>query len=72
MTNGAVSAQAGGTITVEYQGGTQKITVPAGVTVTAIAPTTKKLTPGANVIVLAKKRPDGGLEASRVMLAPGR
>jgi len=72
MTNGAVSAQSGKTITVEYQGGTQKITVPAGVTVTAIAPTTKKLTPGANVIVLAKKRPDGGLEASRVMLAPGR
>jgi hypothetical protein len=72
MTNGAVRTQAGGTITVEYQGGTQTIAVPAGVSVTAIAPTTKKVTPGANVIVLGKKRPDGGIEASRVMLAPGR
>jgi len=69
MTNGAVSAQAGGTITVNYNGGTQTITVPKDVPVTAIAPTTAPLTPGTNVIVLATKRADGSLQASRVMLA---
>lgn len=69
MTNGSVGGQAGGTLTVNYSGGSQSITVPAGVTVTAIAPTQTKLTPGANVVVLAAKQPDGTLKASRVMLS---
>jgi hypothetical protein len=70
MTNGAVRAQAGGTLTVEYSGGTQTITVPAGVTVTAIAPTKTPLAAGVNVVVLATRRPDGTLQSSRVLLAP--
>ena len=69
MTNGAVRAQAGGTLTVEYQGGSQTIAVPAGVPVTVIAPTKTPLSAGTNVVVPARKRADGTLETSRVMLA---
>jgi hypothetical protein len=70
MTNGTVGAKAGPTsLTVTYQGGSQTIAIPAGVTVTTITPTQQKLARGANVIVLANKRPDGGLSASTVMLA---
>lgn len=69
MTNGTSKGAAGGTMTVQYNGGTQTITVPPNVTVTVIAPTSTKLTAGANVIALATKQPDGTLRASRVMLA---
>ena len=69
MTNGTSRGTAGGTMTVDYNGGSQTITVPAGVTVTVIAPTSAKLTPGTQVIVPATRQPDGGLKASLVMLA---
>lgn len=70
MTNGATrGAASGGTLTVEYRGGTQTISVPAGVAVTEIAPTTTKLAPGASVVVPARRQANGGLEASLVMLA---
>jgi hypothetical protein len=70
MTNGTVGASAGGSsLTVQYAGGTKSIRVPAGVIVTAIAPTRTKLAPGARVIVLTTKAPDGRLSASSVMLA---
>ena len=71
MTNGTSRGAAGGTITVQYNGGSQTITVPQGVTVTEIVPTTTKLAPGTSVIALATKRPDGTLQASRVMIAGG-
>jgi hypothetical protein len=70
MTNGTVATKGGVTsLTVTYQGGSQTIAIPAGVTVTTITPTQQKVVRGANVIVLANKRPDGGLSASTVMLA---
>jgi hypothetical protein len=70
MTNGNVAQTGGGTkYTVQYPGGTQTIDIPAGVTVTLIAPTDTKLTTGANVIVLARMGVDGKLSASGVMLA---
>jgi hypothetical protein len=54
MTNGAVSSTGGGTsYTVQYQGGTQTIAIPANTAVTAIAPSQAKLAVGANVVVLA-------------------
>lgn len=68
MTNGTSSGTAGGTMTVQYSGGSQTITVPAGVSVTVIAPTSAKLTPGTSVVVPASKQPDGSLKASLVML----
>ncbi len=72
MTNGAVSGKPGGTLTVKYQGGTQTITVPADVSVTAIAPSKTPLTAGSNVSVTAMRQPDGTLKASFVMLGGGR
>lgn len=72
MTNGSVSGKPGGTLTVKYQGGTQTITIPPDVSVTAIAPSTTPLAAGANVSVTAIKQPDGTLKASFVMLGGAR
>jgi len=74
MTNGTISGQPGGTLAVQYQGGTQTITIPSNVSVTTIAPTQSKLTPGSNVVVLTTRQPDGTFKASAVMLvgAPAR
>ncbi len=69
MTNGTSNGATGGTMTVAYSGGSQTITVPAGVSVTVIAPTSTKLTPGTSVIIPASKQPDGSLRTSLVMLA---
>jgi hypothetical protein len=69
MTNGTSRGTAAGTMTVDYGGGSQTISVPAGVSVTVIVPTATKLTPGTNVIVPATRQGDGGLKASLVMLA---
>jgi hypothetical protein len=69
MTNGSVATRAGGmTYTIKYQGGTQTIEVPAGVTVTAIAPAETKPAAGARVVVLAHNGPDGRLSTSAIML----
>jgi hypothetical protein len=59
-------------MTVEYNGGSQTITVPANVPVTVIAPTNTKLTSGASVVVPAKKQSNGALVASMVLLAAPR
>lgn len=69
MTNGTIASQGTGTITVQYQDGSQTITIPSGVSVTAIAPVNAKLASGAKVIVLATKQPDGAMKASNVLLA---
>jgi hypothetical protein len=69
MTNGSVSSTSGGTsYTLQYQGGTQTIEIPSGVTVTSIVPAPTKLAVGANVIVLAHPGADGRPSASAVML----
>jgi len=69
MTNGAVASKNGQTLTVDYHGGSQTINVPAGVSVTAIEPSTAKLSKGEKVVVLAKKQTDGTMKASSVLLA---
>jgi hypothetical protein len=69
MTNGAVASNDAGKMTVDYKGGSQTITVPATVSVTALAPASAKLTKGAKVVVLAKKQADGSMKASSVVLA---
>lgn len=70
MTNGSVASKGGTTYTVKYQGGTQTIVVPPGVTVTAIAPVQTKPAVGERVIVLAHSAPNGQLNASGIMLSP--
>jgi hypothetical protein len=72
MTNGSVSGKPGGTLTVKYQGGTQTITIPPDVSVTAIAPSTTPLAAGVNVSVTAIRQPDGTLKASFVILGGAR
>lgn len=69
MTNGTIDKQSGGTLTVQYQGGTQTIAVPADVHVSEIAVSHTKLAPGMKVVVIAKKQPDGSLKASAAVLA---
>jgi hypothetical protein len=70
MTNGTVGAKVGAnSITVTYQGVSRTITIPAGVTVTAITATQQKLAHGADVVVLASKRSDGRLRASTVIFS---
>ena len=69
MTNGTVGSTGGGTTyTIQYQGGTQTIAIPAGVTVTAIAPSPTKPAVGSSVIVLAKSGADGQKTTSAIML----
>jgi hypothetical protein len=68
MTNGAAGGQSGGALTVNYHGGSQTITIPSGVTVTAIVPAQTKLAAGEDVVALADEQPDGTLRASRVIL----
>lgn len=74
MTNGTIGKEQGGTLVVQYQGGSQTITIPSGVTVTAIAASHTKLAPGSRVVVLETRQPDGTLKASSAVLAgtPGR
>jgi hypothetical protein len=70
MTNGTVTAQANpASLTVQYNGGSQTITIPANVVVTELAQTDEKLTPGVTVSVLAKKQRDGTLTANQAILA---
>lgn len=72
MTNGTSHGAAGGTITVDYKGGSQTITVPSNVPVTVIAPSSTRLTAGTSVVVPIKKRSNGALNASMVLLAAPR
>jgi hypothetical protein len=69
MTNGTISGQKGGTLTVQYRGGTQTITVPANVSVTSISPTQTKPPAGSNVVVITAKQSDGSVKASAIMIA---
>jgi hypothetical protein len=69
MTNGTIATQGTGTITVNYRGGSQTITVPPNVTVTTLAPASAKLAKGTRVVVLGLKQPDGTMKASSVVVA---
>jgi hypothetical protein len=69
MTNGTIASHGNGTLTVNYRGGSQTITIPPDVSVTALAPSNTKLASGARVVVLGKKQPDGSLKASSLVLA---
>lgn len=72
MTNGTVQKGGDNAITVKYNGSSRDITVPKDVKVTEIVATKDKLKPGASVIVLATKQPDGTFTASRAFLYPGQ
>jgi len=69
MTNGTVSTRSGAaTLSVQYSGGMQTISVPRDVSVTALTPTSDKLKPGENVFVLAKTQQDGSFSTTSIVL----
>jgi hypothetical protein len=68
MTNGTVNARPdASTLTIQYSGGMQTISVPPDVPVTALTLSTEQLKQGQNVVVLAMKQQDGSLTATRVI-----
>jgi hypothetical protein len=72
MTNGTVSTKSGAsTLSVQYSGGMQTISVPRDVSVTALTPTADKLKPGDNVFVLAKTQKDGSFITTSIVSIPG-
>jgi hypothetical protein len=68
MSNGTVAGANGTTLVVQYSGGSQKVMVPANVTVTEIKPVPKTLSAGDRVVVVAKKQSDGSLASSKALL----
>lgn len=72
MTNGTISGKSGETLTVQYNGASRTIQIPANVLVTRIAPTQTKLTPGSNVVIIATKEPNGTLKGMAAMLVGAR
>lgn len=68
MSNGIVSGANGGTIVVNYAGGSQTIDVPASTPVTDIKATSHQLAAGDQVYVVSKRGNDGSLTATAVML----
>jgi len=71
MTNGSVGdvvSSQGRTLKVKYKGGEKTVIVPEDVPIVSIEPGTRALlTPGAHVIVFAKKDADGTLTAAAVL-----
>ena len=69
MSNGSVANANGSTFDVQYAGGMQKVTVPPNTPVTQIKAISRQLATGDQVVIPAKKNPDGTLSTNRVMLA---
>jgi len=64
ISNGGVKGKDGSTLTVQYQGGVQTITVPPGTPVNEYQLTTAMPVVGDRVFLLARKAADGALDAS--------
>src|ERR1700751_3839738 len=68
MTNGTVHMGNGTTLVVQYQDGTQTISVPADVPVTQVVPETVKLVPGDTVYAATTKQSNGTLTTNKIFL----
>ena len=66
MTNGTVQTSGGTTLVVNYQDGSQTITIPSVVPVTQVAPQKVTFTPGDVVYATTQKRPDGTVETDKI------
>ena len=69
MSNGSVKRTDASTLTVEYQGGVQKITVPADTPVSEYQLTANKPVVGDRVFLLARKTSDGSFSSSTGIVA---
>jgi hypothetical protein len=66
MTNGTVQKSGGTTLVVNYQDGSQTISVPPNVPVTEVAPQTVTLNPGDVVYATTQRLPDGTLLTDKI------
>jgi hypothetical protein len=66
MTNGTVQKSGGTTLVVNYQDGSQTISVPPNVPVTEVAPQTVTFNPGDVVYATTQKLPDGTVETDKI------
>ena len=66
MTNGTVQKSGGTTLVVNYQDGSQTISVPANVPVTEVVPQTVTFSPGDVVYATTEKLPDGTLVTDKI------
>jgi hypothetical protein len=66
MTNGTVQKSGGATLVVNYQDGSQTISIPANVPVTQVAPQKVDFSPGDVVYATTRKLPDGTVETDKI------
>ena len=66
MTNGTVQKSGDTTLVVNYQDGSQTISVPPDVPVTAVAPQEVTFSPGDVVYATTEKLPDGTVETDKI------
>lgn len=66
MTNGTVQKSGGTTLVVNYQDGSQTISVPPNVPVTEVAPENVTFSPGDVVYATTQKLPDGTLVTDKI------
>ena len=66
MTNGTVQQSGGTTLVVNYQDGSQTISVPPNVPVTEVTPQTITFNPGDVVYATTEKLPDGTVETDKI------
>jgi hypothetical protein len=66
MTNGTIQKSGGATLVVNYQDGSQTISVPPNVPVTLVAPQRVAFNPGDVVYAATQKLPDGTVETDKI------
>src|SRR5580698_7032147 len=66
MTNGTVQKSGGATLVVNYQDGSQTISIPPNVPVTQVAPQNVDFRPGDVVYAATQKLPDGTVETDKI------
>ncbi len=69
MSNGNVAGIKDSTLLVQYPGGSLKVTVPPNTPVTVLTPTSKPLSTGEQVVVVATRAADGSLSSGQAILA---
>jgi hypothetical protein len=67
MSNGNVSSTNGSSLVVQYAGGSQNVTVPPNTPVTELKLASRAIAAGDQVVVMAKKSPDGSLSADKAI-----
>ena len=66
MTNGTVQKSGGSTLVVNYQDGSQTITIPPGVPVALVAPQKVTFTPGDVIYATTQKLPNGTIVTDKI------